>query len=162
MKYHWETRPLSAYKLVAASPKLTPADPKARTKCVDGPGPDGKDPRLTNPILNNLITCQNISMTQFGALLQSLAPDYIYSSVTDGTGLKGSYNFTFSFTSSFLLGARVFEGGPSPDGAQQAAEPNGAVSLVDAVKNQLGLKLEKEKRPLPVLVIDHIEEPSPN
>jgi uncharacterized protein (TIGR03435 family) len=30
------------------------------------------------------------------------------------------------------------------------------------VKNELGLKLEKQKRPLPVLVIDHIEEPTAN
>jgi uncharacterized protein (TIGR03435 family) len=30
--------------------------------------------------------------------------------------------------------------------------------LFDAFKNVLGLKLEKEKRPMPVLVIDHIDE----
>jgi uncharacterized protein (TIGR03435 family) len=35
---------------------------------------------------------------------------------------------------------------------------SGAVSLFDAFKNELGLKLEKEKRPMPVLDIDHIEE----
>lgn len=39
-----------------------------------------------------------------------------------------------------------------------AADPSGAVSLFDAFKNELGLRLEKEKRPMPVLVIDHIEE----
>ena len=161
MKYHWETRPIDAYHLVAASPKLTPADPKARTKCVQGPGPDGKDPRLTNPILNNLITCQNISMSQFGVLLQSLAPDYIYSAALDDTGLKGTYNFTLSFSSSFMLTARIMSSAPSSDGVQ-AAEPNGAITIFDAVKNQLGLKLEKDKRPLPVLVIDHIEEPTAN
>ena len=39
-----------------------------------------------------------------------------------------------------------------------ASDPNGAVSLFDAVSKELGLKLEKERRPAPVLVIDHIEE----
>ena len=39
-----------------------------------------------------------------------------------------------------------------------ASVPNGAVSVFDAVNHQLGLKLEKQKRPLPVLVIDHIEQ----
>jgi uncharacterized protein (TIGR03435 family) len=39
-----------------------------------------------------------------------------------------------------------------------ASEPNGALSLFDAVNKQLGLKVEKLKRPLPVVVIDHIEE----
>ena len=37
-------------------------------------------------------------------------------------------------------------------------DPNGALSLFDAVSKQLGLKLEKQTRPVPVLVIDHIEE----
>lgn len=157
MKYHWETRPITAYRLVAVSSKLTPADPKARARCENGPGPDGKDPRLTNPTLNRLVTCQNITMRQFGVLLQSLAPDYIYSPVLDDTGLKGSYNFTLSFSSISLIGA-LGGGGPSPDGAHQPSEPNGAISLSTAIENQLGLKLEKGKRPLPVLVIDHIEE----
>jgi uncharacterized protein (TIGR03435 family) len=35
---------------------------------------------------------------------------------------------------------------------------NGAISLQDAISKQLGLKLEKRQRPVPVLVIDHIEE----
>ena len=39
-----------------------------------------------------------------------------------------------------------------------AADPIGAVSPFDAFKNELGLKMEKEKRPMPVLIIDHIEE----
>ncbi len=161
LKYHVETRPVTAYHLVAASPKLTPADPKARTRCDEGPGPDGKDPRLTNPVANRLLTCQNMTMTQFGVLLQSLARDYIYSAVLDDTGLKGSFNFTLSFSSSFFTTADA--GSPaSPDGPQQASMPNGAISLTDAVKNQLGLKLEKQKRPSPVLVIDHIEEPTAN
>jgi uncharacterized protein (TIGR03435 family) len=42
-----------------------------------------------------------------------------------------------------------------------AIGPNGAISLFDAVRNQLGVKLEKERRPVPVLVIDHIEEQPP-
>jgi uncharacterized protein (TIGR03435 family) len=39
-----------------------------------------------------------------------------------------------------------------------ASDPNGALSFFDAVNKQLGLKLEKQKRPLPVLVIDHVDE----
>jgi uncharacterized protein (TIGR03435 family) len=48
---------------------------------------------------------------------------------------------------------------PQPSGdANAAPDPSGALSLFDAVYKQLGLKLEKQKRPVPVLVIDHIEE----
>ena len=40
----------------------------------------------------------------------------------------------------------------------EASLPSGAVSLFDAMTRQLGLKLEMQKRPTPVLVIDHIEQ----
>ena len=47
------------------------------------------------------------------------------------------------------------------EGAQAAtepADPNGALPLPDAISKQLGLKLELKKRPMQVLVIDHIDE----
>lgn len=154
MKDHWENRPVTAYNLVAVNPKMAPGDPKARTRCDEGPGPDGKDPRRSNPALNRLVTCQNMTMAQLGVQLQAFAGGFIYNTVLDDTGLKGSYNFTLSFS-----GVDHFLGGvPPPDGAQQTADPSGAISVFDALKNQLGLKLEKQKRPWPVLVIDHIEE----
>jgi uncharacterized protein (TIGR03435 family) len=165
---HIEDRMGDAYSLIAMNPKLTPADPKSRTRCAEGPGPDGKDPRIANPILNRLITCQNMTMEQFGEQLQSIAGGYIYSTVLDKTGLKGGYDFTLSFSTV----NNILNSGPPPSSgsaAQQnamdvtAADPNGAVSLFDAVHRELGLKLEKERRPVPVLVIDQIQEtPTPN
>jgi uncharacterized protein (TIGR03435 family) len=102
-------------------------------------------------------------MAQFGVLLQSLAAGFIFNPVLDHTGLKGSYDFTISFSSADHFASGAGGGPPSPDGLPPPTDPNGAISLFDAVKNQLGLKLEKEKRPVPVLVIDHIEEqPTPN
>jgi uncharacterized protein (TIGR03435 family) len=43
-------------------------------------------------------------------------------------------------------------------GRRGASDPNGALSLADAVSKQLGLKLELKKRPMQGPVIDHIEE----
>ena len=42
--------------------------------------------------------------------------------------------------------------------AGEASDPNGALSLFDAVNRQLGLKLVKQRRPLPALVIEHVEQ----
>jgi uncharacterized protein (TIGR03435 family) len=153
MKWHMEDRPVTAYTLTAAKPRLKPTpDPTERTRCKEGPGPDGKDPRIASPILNRLITCQNMTLAQIGDELQHVAGGYIYNPVVDGTGLTGSYDFTLSFSSADKIL-------PTPAGdAANSSDPNGALSVFDAVNKQLGLKLEKTRRPYPVLVIDHIAE----
>ena len=158
MKDHWEDRPVTAYTLKAVSPKLTKSDPTARTRCDEGPGPNGKDLRLGNPMINRLLFCQNVTLEQLGILLPSLAFGYIYYPVADGTGLQGSYDLTLAFSSVDRTLASPPGSNNQQAGGAMAADPSGAVSLFDAFKNELGLKLEKEKRPMPVLVIDHIEE----
>jgi uncharacterized protein (TIGR03435 family) len=102
-------------------------------------------------------------MSQFAEQLQGFARGYIHNPVVDATGLDGAWDFTLSFsTAGFLQGSgRVGRGGdagqPAAD-APTASDPSGGLSLFDAVKTQLGLRLEMQKRPMPVLVIDHVEE----
>ena len=159
LQAHMENRPISAYTLVAVNPKLRKADPLSRTRCIEGPSPDGKDPRTVNPTLNRLVSCQNMTMAQIGDELQRIANGYIYTSVLDATKIKGSWDFTLSFSSADLTKGGGGGGAAPPAGASAtASDPNGALSLFDAVSKQLGLKLEKQRRPAPVLVIDHIDE----
>jgi uncharacterized protein (TIGR03435 family) len=76
--------------------------------------------------------------------------------VLDRTGLTGRYSFTLEWTP---------EGQPGPDGvAAQAADSLNfsGPSIFTAVKEQLGLKLETQKAPVDVFVIDHVEKPSEN
>ncbi|HEY1753783.1 MAG TPA: TIGR03435 family protein [Bryobacteraceae bacterium] len=167
LKTHIEQRPGDAYTLLApGKPKLQKtADPLVRTGCKEGPGPDGKDPRVANPILSRLITCQNITMAQFADMLPRLAGGYVRSEVLDATGLDGAYDFTLSFSANGIAQfvAQVQSGGAAAGGSAAASDPGGGLSLSDAVSKQLGLKLEIQKRPLPVVVVDHIEEkPSDN
>ena len=152
-----EERPVSAYTLFSDNPKLTKADPASRTRCVEGPGPNARDPRNNNPILSRLVTCQNMTMTQFAERLQGLAPGYIRVPVLDATKLEGAYDLTFNFSP---IGA--VQGGAGPvgeigQGGGVASDPTGAMSLFQALPRQLGLKLELQKRPNPVLVIDSAE-----
>jgi uncharacterized protein (TIGR03435 family) len=158
MQIHTEDRPITAYTLLAGTPKMKMADPASRTRCKEGPGPDGKDPRIASPVLNRLLTCQNMTTAQISEELQHVAPGYIYGPVLDGTGIKGSFDFTLSFSSADLTKASAAGSGSSASGTSGGSDPNGALSLFDAVSKQLGLKLEKQRRPAPVLVIDHIEE----
>lgn len=154
LKMHFEDRVVPAYTLYSVKPKMAKADPEARSGCYEGPGPDGKDPRIANPLLSRLLYCRNVTMAQLADLLPQRANGYVHSSVLDETGLTGSWDFTLSFSAMGILQNSIQSLGQPGGGA---AEPNGALSLPDAVSKQLGLKLALEKRPASVLVIDHVE-----
>ncbi len=160
---HTEDRPVTAYTLVAVKPKMKKADPNSRIKYKEGPAADGKDPRDKNPILSRLVTCQNMTMAEFAEKLKDIAPGYIHTPVLDATGLEGGYDFTLSFSAVGLT--RAPGGGPGgqpglppPSDVATASDPNGSLTLFEAIEKQLGLKLEATKRPVPVLVIDHAEQ----
>jgi len=69
--------------------------------------------------------------------------------VVDETGLTGVYDFDLRFRQE------------SPGQIGESADSN-SPSLYTALTDQLGLKLESRKEPVQVLVIDHVEKPSPN
>jgi uncharacterized protein (TIGR03435 family) len=158
LQAHKEDRPVWAYTLIAVNPRLRKADPLSRTRCKEGPGPDGKDPRTANPVLNRLVSCQNMTTAQIGEELQRIAAGYIYRPVLDATQIKGSWDFTLSFSSADLTKAGAGASAVPPSATPATSDPNGALSLFDAASKELGLKLEKQRRAAPVLVIDHIEE----
>jgi uncharacterized protein (TIGR03435 family) len=162
MKTHVETREISGYVLSAQKPRLTKADPSSRTRCTEGPAANSADPRNRNPVLSRLITCQNMTMAQFAERLQSLANGYVRVPALDATGLEGGWTFTVNFSPIGLVQGnvgRAGDAGPVQGGAAlSASEPTGALSLPEALDRQLGLKLELQKRPMQVLVFDHIAE----
>jgi len=154
LKMHTEDRVVPAYTLSSVKPKMPKADPTTRTGCYEGPGPDGKDPRIATPLLSRLLYCRNITMAQFADQLPQQVNGYVHSAVLDKTGLTDAYDFTLSFSAIGILQDSLKASAKPGD----VADPNGALSLSDAVSKQLGLKLELEKRPAPVLVIDHVEQ----
>jgi len=134
---------------VSAKPKMKKADPASRTHCKYVDSPDG----------SQVLTCQNITMAQFADRLQNRAPELNWP-VLDATGIKGGWDFalTFSWRAAMMNTAGSgADAGQSGDGVPTASDPSGAYTLFEAVEKQLGLKLEMQKRPLPVIVIDHIE-----
>jgi uncharacterized protein (TIGR03435 family) len=172
LKTHMEDQPRNAYTLLAAKPKMKKADPSNRTGFKEGPGPDGKDPRKETPALGRLVTCQNMTMGQLAELLPKIAGGYFQNASTtviDATGLDGAYDFTLSFSPAGILngggGGRGGDGAAAPGGtpggaagAGEASDPGGGMTLYDAMEKQIGIKMEIQKRPVPVLVIDHMEQ----
>ncbi|HEY1499779.1 MAG TPA: TIGR03435 family protein [Acidobacteriaceae bacterium] len=167
MEAHIEERPVTAYNLELAGlkvdPKLKVADPAERTECGQGPSPGQKETRSVAPALDREFHCQNITLSEFGGELSDYASDYVRSPVLDDTGLKGRYDITLSFSDPDSAEPGAGDS-PSAGSAPNApSDPSGAMSLYDAVRRQLGLRLEKVRRPGAVLVIDHINrQPSDN
>lgn len=140
---HTEDQLRSGYALVATRPKLHKANPANRASCREGPGDDGKDPRIANPMASRLITCRNMTLARFAAEMNRLFVEL--PPVVDATGLTGRYDMTINFSPT-----TVFDPA-DPD-------PNGAISFPEALRKQLGLKFESRKVMAPVLVIDHVNE----
>jgi uncharacterized protein (TIGR03435 family) len=80
--------------------------------------------------------------------------------VVDKTGLKGNYAFSLHWTPDPSEDARLASAG-EPVAEASTVEANGP-SLLTALQEQLGLKLEPRTEPVRVLVIDHAEQPSQN
>ncbi|HEX3941260.1 MAG TPA: TIGR03435 family protein [Acidobacteriaceae bacterium] len=146
LTFHKETREMSAYVLTIgkSGEKLTPTQ-------INGPlpglgfAPDSGGLRLM---------VRNGTMDDFTGFLQSVVLDR---PVLDKTGLTGRYDFQFAFTPD----DSEFNGHP-PQPPAGATSVSSAPNLFDALQQQLGLKLDGQKAPVPVIAIDHVEHPTPN
>ncbi|HWC96084.1 MAG TPA: TIGR03435 family protein [Candidatus Sulfopaludibacter sp.] len=76
--------------------------------------------------------------------------------VVDQTGLKGNYDFTLTYTMDLPANA--------PPNFMLNGEPVDTTgpTIYQAVRQQLGLRLEARKGPVKVMVIDHVERPAAN
>jgi uncharacterized protein (TIGR03435 family) len=154
MAYHTEERPVTAYSLVSAKPKMKKADPASRTHCEFGNPPGGAAPG------SEVLTCQNITMAQFADHLQYMARELSWP-VLDATGIEGGWDFALTFSWNAARRNIVGRGGDAGqpgDAVPSASDPSGAYTVFEAVEKELGLKLQTQKRPMPVIVIDHIEQ----
>ena len=93
---------------------------------------------------SGLIVAQKMSVLNLARLLSPR----LDRPVIDRTGLNGRYDFRLQWA-------------PEPDPAAGAADTS-APSLFTAIQEQLGLKLEVQKGPVQVMVIDSAQRPSEN
>lgn len=144
LKFHRETRELSAYVLTVA-----PGGSKLQ-KSPDGPN---AIPGLFFSQLGNMHV-HDATLEEFAQTMQSSVFDR---PVVDQTGLEGRYTFNLKWTADetqfAAMGAKV----PPPTEAADAPPP-----LFTAIQEQIGLKLTAGKPQVPVFVIDHLEHPTAN
>lgn len=162
---HWEPKQIPVYAIVLDKPGKTgpqlSAHPKDAACSTVMPSPGAPD-----TLANGLpATCGGIQMltpsakdrirygarnVTIGLLANSLSGlANLDRPMLDETGLSGTFDFAIEFTQ---------EGVEGPDPQPDQSGP----TFIEALKDQLGLKLDSKTGTVNVLVLDHIEQPTPN
>jgi Protein of unknown function (DUF3738) len=122
---------------------LTLGKGKPKMKEADGTGEIGCRPqRPTDARPYALFVCRNVTMADLVERLEMSAAPYFNYPVVDLTGLAGKWDF---------------EVGWSPRATLERSGGDG-VSVFEAVDRQLGLKLEQKDVPMPVIVVERVNE----
>jgi len=87
------------------------------------------------------------------ARLAELATAFLGHPVVDGTGLQGYWSYEIAF---------AYGDPPTSERVRELAERENLPQLPIALEEQLGLRLEPGRRPVDVLVIESVEQPSEN
>jgi len=123
---------------------------------LPGPPSAGERPPCGMRIGPGNLAGGSVTMAQLANTLSQFAQRV----VVDRTGLTQNFDIDLTWTPDQI--PQGPPGGPPPGApALPPIDPNGP-SLFTAVQEQLGLKLESTRGPVEVLVIDHVELPTPD
>lgn len=145
---HFETREVPEFALVPAKPGTTGPQlhPHSDRAPCSTASPCGGLDSPPNPPGQFKIGARNVTM---GFIANVLATSELGRPVVDRTGLTGNFDFTLTWTPNISA---------SPDFTPDRSGP----TYIDALKEQLGLKLESTRGPYRIPVIDHVERPDEN
>ena len=150
---HMKELPVYALVVAKGGPKLTaanvPPEAIARSTPILAGGSRGD------------LQAKSVSMALFTGWLSG-REDLRNRVVIDATGLKGSFDFTLHWTLENTRAGQA-DGSSAAQAATNGATPDsGGISILSALQEQLGLKLESRRAPVDVLVIERVEKPSQN
>jgi bla regulator protein blaR1 len=168
---HFETQELPAFALVPikpgkTGPRLRPhaeglacdakwIAPADRTSSSVPPGgfmpTCGTVAILSAPNHTFIFGARDLTMDHLALYLPTLIP--FGRPIVNQTGLVGTFDLSLHFTPEQGIAST------SPTDAQSDSQ---GTTAFEALKEQLGLTLKPIKAPLQILVIDHVEQPSPN
>ena len=147
LRAHWETKQQSAYTMTIAKGgiKMQP------TKLPVPQGDPSMAPTTPSTVVHAHGTPQGIEIDGERFSMRAIAlmlSTQTHMPVTDKTGDNGYYDFTFQFVRDDLRDRFTGDDAYPP--------------IPAAAEEQLGLKLELQKGPVDVMVIDHADLPSEN
>jgi len=155
-----QTREIQVYQLVRASAgqlgkglRPSTVDCLAIQRAGDEAAKGG--PPAPNPNTPERLVCGmriSVGRIQFGGRPMTMLTDALTAitqrRVVDRTGLTGFWEFDISFNP------------PAPPPGREAPPPDpNTASLFTVLQEQLGLKLESARLPMPVMVVDRVEPP---
>jgi uncharacterized protein (TIGR03435 family) len=121
---------------------------EARQSGAAPPPAPGERPRCGVRAGNGQLIAGGFALSQFVTILAPM----VQRTVLDRTGLTGNYDIDLRWNPQLTL-----------DAAPGAAPPDtDSPSLFTALQEQLGLRLVATRGPVSVLVIDHVERPTPD
>ncbi len=163
-----ETREMAIYALVKARDdgKLGPNISPAAIDCAGVMRGRRGGPPPSPPQPGQKLECgfmigpgrMNAGGMPLSNLAQTLSPQ-VGRIVLDKTELAGNYDFELTYSLEGL--GSVFPGGGPPllNGGPAPIDPN-QPNLFTALQEQLGLKLDSQRGPVDVIVIDSVQQPS--
>ena len=158
---HTETREMPIFVLTVAKPGAF--GQFLRPAAFDCSAPDTPPRLVAGKVQCGLLIGQNAgsaSLRGGGVTLADFTRtlgEYVDRPLVDRTGLTARYDLELQFTAdrSALVGAR-------PPGGLDATTDSDIAPLPTALREQLGLRLDSERGPVEVLVIDRVSPPSEN
>jgi uncharacterized protein (TIGR03435 family) len=171
LAYHWEKKDMEGYDLVVGRSGLKlkeslPESPHAADSAAT-PSPRPRDkatldrdgfvvlPPASGQMLLSSLPNGARRMIYTNVTLEPVVNFWVIllgCPVTDRTGLKGRYDVTLTFMDPTRTDSSAF----TEDGRLSTANDE-APSIFTAIEQQLGLKLERKKIAVDVVVIDHAE-----
>jgi uncharacterized protein (TIGR03435 family) len=142
LKVHTESKELPIYRLITA---------KAAKGLRQIPACAAPECPAFDMLIGGQITARGVTMEDFAHAMT----DVTGRPVRNQTNLAGQYDFRLSWTPDDATpGAVGPRGSPAPDPT--------LASVFTSLTEQLGLKLQSDKGPVDVYIIDHAEKPSEN
>ena len=172
LKVHYETKEGPVYALVLSKPgrtgpQLRPHQDDASCTTPAAPPPVDTAAGTPSPCRAGItgmeatvpgrlgLRGRDVTMERIAEFLPAIGGSGVDRPALDRTELSGAFDFTMEFTPGELpqgLGGPPRVSEPDSDGP----------TFFEALQDQLGLKLESTKGTVRALIIDHVEEPSPN
>jgi uncharacterized protein (TIGR03435 family) len=163
LQYRAEQREMQAYVLTTAQPEWTPTD---RMKPVDCTALAGARPP-TPPISIDQMPCGGTMMSTGGIQARGVTMATLVSLLSsigglglvhDRTGLTGTYHIELDVSPASMMRSTALLSAQNPSADNLLPQVGDGQSLSAAVR-QLGLRIDRRREPVDVLVIEHVSQP---